>query len=151
VTVRPFNNFGPRQNDAGSLAAVIPLTVRRVLEGQAPVVEGDGLQTRDFTYVGDTIDALIRIIAVPTDPGALWNLGSGRETAIGTLVAETARLAGWTGEIERRPARAADVRRHCADVSRAEATIGPVAKTSLADGLRTTVEWYIARAQDDRA
>ncbi len=64
LTVRPFNNFGPRQN-SGSFAGVIPLTVARILGGDAPVIEGDGEQTRDFIFVEDTVDALLRLAALP--------------------------------------------------------------------------------------
>lgn len=145
VTVRPFNNFGPRQNE-GAFAAVIPLTVRRIFDGLPPQVEGDGLQTRDFIYVADTVDAILRIAAVDGTAGEVLNLGSGRETAIGELVGTVAKLLGYEGEIERLPARAADVRRHCAAVGRAEALIGTIATTPLDDGLRATVEWY--RAQE---
>lgn len=141
VTVRPFNNYGPRQN-AGAFAAVIPLTVQRIFDGRSPVIEGDGCQTRDFIYVEDTVDAILRIAGSKIPPGTVLNLGSGRETAIGDIVAGVSRILGWTGEVEQRPARAADVRRHCADVSAAEGLIGPIATTDLEDGLARTVQWY---------
>lgn len=145
ITLRPFNNFGPRQN-LGSFAAVIPLTIRRVLAGQPPVVEGVGDQTRDFLYVHDTVDAILRATAAPDVRGAVWNLGSGRETAIGELVESVARLAGWDGPVEHAPARVADVRRHCADVRVAEAAIGPIVRTPFDEALATTVDWYLAQA-----
>ena len=144
VTVRPFNNYGPRQNE-GAFAAVIPLTVRKVLLGDAPVIEGDGEQTRDFIYVGDTVDAVLRVAAAEGVRGGVFNLGSGRETRIIDIVTGVARLLGYEGEFERAPARAADVRRHCAAVDRAEALIGPIATTSLEDGLAATVDWYRSR------
>jgi len=145
VTVRPFNNFGPRQNE-GAFAGVIPLTVRRVLDGLTPVIEGDGQQTRDFIYVADTVDAILRVADLEGTAGVVLNLGSGVETGIGALIGRVAELAGYDGPFEYLPARAADVRRHCASVERAEALIGPIARTALDDGLRTTVEWYLAQA-----
>jgi UDP-glucose 4-epimerase len=143
VTLRPFNNYGPRQNTR-DFAAVVPVTVSRVLAGLPPLVSGDGRQTRDFLFVRDTVDALLRAADAAGTSGAVWNLGSGSETPIGDLVATVARLAGWEGPIERVPARPADVLRHCADVARAEAAIGPIATTSLEDGLEETVAWYLA-------
>ncbi len=76
----------------------------------------------------------------------MLNLASGRETSILELVTRLCYALEWTGGIEHVPTRAADVRRHRADVSRAESLIGPVAPTSLEDGLATTVEWYRSRS-----
>lgn len=146
-TVRPFNNFGPRQNE-GDFAAVIPLTIRRVLEGRLPVIEGDGLQTRDFLYVADTVDAILRLTEVNDIRGEVLNLGSGRETTIFDLVQTVANLLDYRGEIERAPARPADVRRHCAGVSRAEARIGLIATMPMEAGLRATVDWYLAGREE---
>lgn len=147
VTVRPFNNYGPRQN-SGSFAGVIPVTVKRVLAGLPPVVTGDGTQTRDFIFVRDTVDAILRIAALEDAQGAVLNVASGTETAIGDLVEQVARLAGWEGDLEHQPERPADVRRHCADVAAAATLIGPIARTSLDDGLASTVDWYLRRATE---
>jgi len=141
ITVRPFNNYGPRQNDQ-AFAAVIPLIVRRILAGAAPVIEGDGEQTRDFIFVHDTVDAILRLAVHDRARGEVLNLGSGIETSIGSIVRTVASIMGWQGEIDHAPARAADVRRHCADVGHAEALVGPLATTSLEDGLAATVGWY---------
>jgi UDP-glucose 4-epimerase len=143
-TIRPFNNYGPRQNE-GAFAAVIPLTVKRILAGEAPVVEGDGSQTRDFTYVGDTAAAILRLASVEGVKGEVFNLGSGRETAILDVIKTIAGLLGYHGEIEQAPVRPADVRRHWASVDRAEARIGTIAATSLEEGLKRTVDWYVGK------
>lgn len=140
VTLRPFNNYGPRQND-GAFAAVIPLTVRRILAGEPPIIEGDGEQTRDFLFVRDTVDAIIRLCSTEVR-GEVLNLGSGTETSIASIVHALVEILGWQGEIRHTPARPADVRRHCSDVSRAEALVGPISTTKLADGLEQTVAWY---------
>jgi UDP-glucose 4-epimerase len=139
--VRPFNNYGPRQND-GDLAAIVPLTVRRILAGQRPVLEGDGAQTRDFTFVADTVAGIVALAAHPKARGTAVNLGSGRETSMRLLVETIASLLGYHGEIELAPPRPADVLRHCADVGRAEALIGPVASCPLEEGLARTIDWY---------
>lgn len=140
-TVRPFNNYGPRQNE-GAFAAVVPLTVHRILAGEAPRLQGDGEQTRDFIYVGDTVDGLLALADEPGLRGEVANLGSGVETSIRTIVTTIADLMGWDGPIEHDPARDADVRRHCADTTKAEKYLGPLATTPLRDGLATTIDWY---------
>ncbi len=142
LTIRPFNNYGPRQNDA-ALAAVIPLTIKRLNRGEPAVIAGDGLQTRDFIYVGDTVSDTLRLAAVAAYDGTVYNLGSGRQTAIKELVHTLAGLFPDAPETLYEPARAADVRAHCADVGRARAVIGEVARTPLQQGLKHTVEWYL--------
>lgn len=144
TTVRPFNNYGPRQND-GALAAIIPITIKRILSGGKPVIQGDGLQTRDFVYVADTVDGLMRFALCKAARGGVFNLASGRETTVKSIVDGICDALGYKGEIDRQPARPADVRRHLAGVEKARALIGEVAPTRLEEGLSTTVEWYRRR------
>ena len=143
--VRPFNYYGPRQNE-GAFAAVVPLTVRRIRMGEPPRIEGDGLQTRDFVYVGDTVDAILAL-AADGPRGEVVNVGSGVETPIGQIIETVAAVMGWDGPITHDPARPADVRRHVAGTARAESLIGSVARTSLRDGLADTVAWYLAQEE----
>lgn len=142
LMIRPFNNYGPRQNDA-ALAAIIPLTIKRLHLHQPAVIAGDGLQTRDFIYVGDTVSSTLRLAAQAPYDGQVYNLGSGRQTAIKDLVDTLVRLFPEAPETLHEAARAADVRAHCADVSRAASIIGEVAPTSLDKGLKQTVNWYL--------
>lgn len=142
--IRPFNNYGPRQND-GQMAAIIPLTLRRIREGGQPMIQGDGLQTRDFIYVGDTVEATLRLALRDDIRGRVLNLGSGRETSVKQLIDGICREVAYDGGIEYQPARAADVRRHCAGVEAARALIGEVAPTSLEAGLAKTIAWYRGR------
>jgi UDP-glucose 4-epimerase len=146
---RPFNNYGPRQNDE-TYGAVIPLTVRRILSGEQPVLEGTGEQTRDFIYVLDTVDALLRLALAGDHKGEAINVGSGRETTIRAIIEGICKIMDFKGEIERRAERAADVRRHCANVAKATAIIGTIEKTPLEAGLATTVEWYVERLKRAR-
>lgn len=148
--VRPFNNYGLRQNDE-TYGAVIPLTVRRILRGEQPVIEGSGEQTRDFIYVLDTVDAILRIATSGSHKGEVINVGSGRETTIKSLIEGICRILDYKGEILRAPERGADVRRHCANVAKAEALIGKLEKTSLDAGLAATVAWYADRVKGARA
>jgi UDP-glucose 4-epimerase len=143
VTVRPFNNYGPRQND-GAFAAIVPLTIKRLLDGAPPVIEGDGLQTRDFIYVDDTVAAILALATLDAAGGRTLNVGSGREVAIHEVVEAICEIAGYTGEIFHAPARVADVRRHRADVTAVEALLGPVARTPLREGLERTYSWHAA-------
>lgn len=145
VTIRPFNNYGPRQND-GQLAAVVPLTMKRILAGEAPVLSGDGSQTRDFIYVKDTVEAILKLSVMDELQGQILNLGSGRETSIKTIVETVCQIMEFSGEIIYESERKADVMRHCAGVEKVTKLIGDVAPTSLRDGLEKTVEWYRIRA-----
>lgn len=141
VTIRPFNNYGPRQND-GALAAIIPITLRRIREGIAPVIQGDGLQTRDFIYVRDTVVGIMNLAGLDAAKGKTLNLGSGRETTMLEIVRTLCELTGHKFEIDFQPARPADVRRHVAGIEQTRQLIGEPATTNLADGLKQTVAWY---------
>ena len=94
----------------------------------------------------DLTAAILKLADREDATGEVLNLGSGRETTIEEIVRTVADIMGSSTEIERAPARAADVRRHCADVKRAEAIIGTISQTSLEDGLAKTVDWYISQA-----
>ncbi len=143
VILRPFNNYGPRQND-GDLAAVVPLTVRRIQRGESPVIHGDGEQTRDFIYVADTVKAILDLEA-DADGGVL-NIGSGRETTIRSIVETICEIMDYSGDVRYEKARTADVRRHCADVTKASRLAPAIAPTDLREGLQKTVAWYLEGA-----
>ncbi|MGE4552566.1 MAG: NAD-dependent epimerase/dehydratase family protein [Desulfovibrionaceae bacterium] len=141
--VRPFNNFGPRQNDSGPLAGVIPVTARRILEGRAPEIHGNGEQSRDFIYVRDTVDAILR--AFPVLPaGEAVNISAEHCIAIGDLIHMVAEALDWTGEIVRRPGRASDVACHNATSDRLRSYI-PFDPTPFDQALRETLDWYRRR------
>ena len=140
VVVRPFNNFGPRQN-SGSHAAVVPITIKRLLSGMAPVIHGGGQQTRDFMFVTDTVDRIVRIAATEAARGTVVNVGTGRETTIQEVVDRLCECAGYTGPQVHEPRRTADVTRHLAGVTRLTEHLGDASVTSLSDGLAQTFEW----------
>jgi UDP-glucose 4-epimerase len=139
--LRPFNNYGPRQND-GAMAAIIPVTIKRIRAGQKPIIQGDGKQTRDFIFVKDTVRAIMEFGRLSNARGRVLNLASGNETEIRAIVDTLSELLGYRGEYQWEVERRADVRRHMADVSRAEELIGPIARTELKTGLSQTVDWY---------
>ncbi len=143
--VRPFNNYGPRQNAQGSLAAIIPATARRMKEGGKPMVEGDGEQTRDFIYVADTVRGLILAYEKEESRGKIINLGSGKDISINTLLQGICDYMGYTGDWERRPARTSDVRNLCADSKRAKELLGFEPQTGFEEGIKKTLDWYMKR------
>ena len=141
--VRPFNNYGPRQNSQGSLAAIIPATARRIKEGGQPMVEGDGEQTRDFIYVEDTVRGLILAYEKEESRGKIINLGSGQDISINKLLQGICDYMQYTGEWERRPARTSDVRNLCADSKRAKELLGFEPQIGFEEGIRKTLDWYM--------
>jgi len=140
--IRPFNNIGPNQNDF-SYSAVVPRTIRRILIGKKPEIFGDGLQTRDFIYVKDTCMAALKIAVSDFIKGEVLNIASGKETTIKELISMICRLMGYEGKIVYKPPRPGDVRRHCADVSKAKKLISFKPKMNLENALRIVINWYV--------
>lgn len=141
--IRPFNNYGPRQNAHGALAAIIPATARRIKEGGKPMVEGDGEQTRDFIYVEDTVRGLILAYEREESRGKIINLGSGKDVSINALLQGICDYMKYTGEWEHRPARTSDVRNLCADSTRAKELLGFEPQFGFEEGIRKTLDWYM--------
>ena len=122
--VRPFNNYGPRQNAEGPLAGIIPVTAKRIKNGEKPVVNGDGEQTRDFIYVKDTVRGLLLAYEKEASRGKIINLGSGKDMTMNTLLKGICEYMGYTGEWEHREERISDVRNLCANIERAKKVLG---------------------------
>ena len=141
TVVRPFNNYGPRQH-AGKYAAIIPLTIGKIMRGEPITINGDGNQTRDFIFVKDTADAAVQIAKSQSAAGRTINVASGRETTMNRVVELILQEFDYKEKIEHREARPGDVRRHFADVSLAKELIGWQPKTRFEDGIKTTVDWY---------
>lgn len=143
--VRPFNNYGPRQNAEGALAAIIPVTAKRIKDGGRPMVEGDGEQTRDFIYVADTVRGLIAAYENEKSRGKIINLGSGRDISINRLLQGICDYMGYDGEWEHRPARTSDVRNLCACSKLAKELLGFEPQVSFEEGIVKTLDWYKER------
>ena len=139
--VRPFNTYGPRQNE-GVYAAVIPITIKRIIQGKKPILESDGNQTRDFIYVDDVTRATINIYKNQKTRGKIINIASGKETKIKTIISLIAKILKYKGKILRKPERKGDVRRHCADISLAKSLINFKPTVNLKKGLEYTINWY---------
>lgn len=143
--IRPFNNYGPRQNKDRGLEAVIPLTAARLLRGEAPIIHGDGEQTRDFIYVEDTVAGLLAAYEIAASRGQVINLASGEELSIARVIKGICAYFNYDGKIEYRAARPADVRRHRGDIQRAREVLGFAPKVSFEEGLKRTLDWYTQR------
>jgi len=139
--IRPFNNYGPRQNE-GSYAGVIPLTIKRIMQGLPPVIYGDGFQTRDYLYVTDTANAAIEIYNHKSTRSRALNIASGREISIKALIKAIADYMRFDLPIIYEKERPGDVRRHIANVYLAEDLIGFRPTVDITEGLRRTVDWY---------
>jgi UDP-glucose 4-epimerase len=147
ISLRYFNVYGPGQDPGSPYAAVIPRFVTACLTGDRPIVYGDGEQARDFTYIDDVIEANLLASAMPERArGLVLNAGGGRApTSVNDLLAAIARLTNSSPDPVSMPARAGDIRRSEADISRARALIGYEPKTPLEEGLRRTIPWFRAR------
>ena len=138
---RPFNNFGERQNDQ-AYAGVIPMTIKRILAGQPPVQHGDGSQTRDFIYVRDTVDAVVRLTRAGFRKGIV-NVCRGREVSVRDLLQTIAHVMGWKGEVQQvANPRPTDVKRHFADNTKLKSILPDFQPTDLEKAIGHVVDWY---------
>ena len=140
--IRPFNNYGPRQNAEGPLAGIIPVTAKRIKNGEKPVINGDGEQTRDFIYVKDTVRGLLLAYEKEGSRGKIINLGSGVDISMNVLIKTICDHMGYNGEWEYRTERTSDVRNLCANIERARNVLGFEPQMKFEDGIRTTLDWY---------
>jgi UDP-glucose 4-epimerase len=146
--VRPFNNYGPRQNHKGLLAGVIPITAWRILTGGEPEIHGDGLQSRDFIFVRDTVDAVVKLFAV-LPAGESVNISTDNQISINELIPRICSRLGYRGAVLRKPARQADVLCHNASNEKVRKLID-YSLTGFDAGLRETLDWYVQRIGDRR-
>lgn len=145
TVLRPFNNYGPHQN-AGNFAGIIPIVVNQVRRGETIIVNGDGLQTRDYIYVTDTAEAALRMYQEPGTRGKVLNIGSGKELSVLELIRTILEILERPDyPVEHGPDRPGDVRRHMAGTAAAEEIIHFEQKVHLEEGMRETVNWYLSQ------
>ena len=149
VGMRYFNVFGKRQDTESAYAAVIPCFVSALLAGKRPVIFGDGEQTRDFTYVGNVVQANLRAVVAPESAtGTAYNVGCGETTTVNALFKRLRALLGERRpevldiEPEYRPERAGDVRQSLADIGRAQRALGYLVEDHVESGLARAIDWY---------
>ena len=138
--VRPFNNYGPRQNYKGYLAGVIPITIKKILEGHSPEIHGTGDQSRDFIFVYDTVDAVIKLHTVISS-GESVNISTDSQLKISEVIKSICNEMSFTGNIIRKGSRKSDVFCHCASNDKIKRMID-YNLTSFKVGLKETIEWY---------
>jgi UDP-glucose 4-epimerase len=142
VRLRFFNVFGPRQRADSPYSGVIALFVAALSEGRTPLIFGDGLQTRDFVYVADVVQALQKAAAVKGVSGRVYNIGAGRRVNLLELLAALSKQLGVDIPPEHREPRQGDIRHSCADISAARRDLGYDPQISFEDGLARTLAWY---------
>jgi len=146
VTIRYFNVFGPRQDPGSPYSGVISLFIRALLDGRAPHIHGDGGQTRDFTYVANVVDGVLRAVEASGASGEVINLAVGGRISLNQLFDVLQGIIGTSLTPTYGPSREGDVRDSQADIVKAERLLGYRPTVSFEDGLRHTVEW--ARTQE---
>lgn len=142
VALRYFNVFGPRQNHASQYAAVVPLFITAMLRGESPVIYGDGLQSRDFTYVANVVQANLLAATAPGAAGRVFNVACGTRYTLLDLVAALNDILGARIAPVHAAPRPGDVRHSLADISAAQETLGYRVEVDFLEGLRRTVAWY---------
>lgn len=144
VRLRYFNVFGPRQDPKSPYSAVIPLFISAMLRGEAPLIFGDGRQSRDFTFVSNIVDANLLASEAPARDvsGKAFNIANGASVDLLTLVSTLNEILGTQIEAKRLPPRVGDILESRADISEARRLLKYEPRTGLVEGLRRTVEHY---------
>jgi UDP-glucose 4-epimerase len=140
--LRFFNIFGPRQRADSPYSGVIAIFAGLMTAGKTPIIHGDGLQSRDFTYVTDVVQALLKAATTPGVSGNVYNIGTGRATSLLDLVAALNRQLGTNLTPKHGPERAGDIRHSRADITRARRELGYEPQVAFDEGLKGTLRWY---------
>ncbi|HET9193260.1 MAG TPA: SDR family oxidoreductase [Vicinamibacterales bacterium] len=142
VTIRYFNVFGPRQDPSSPYSGVISLFIRALVEGRQPTIYGDGEQTRDFTYVANVVDGVLRACTAPDASGEVINVATGGRISLNQLFDVLKGLTGADSSPLYAEPRAGDVRDSQADIGKARRLLGYQPLVALDQGLAQTVAWY---------
>jgi UDP-glucose 4-epimerase len=143
VVLRYFNVFGPRQSPFSQYAAAVPLFITKIAAGEEIDVFGDGEQSRDFTFVGNVVDATIRAGSVDGVSGEIFNVAAGAPASVNHVAETIGTIVGKPVRRRELPTRAGDLRDSWADLSKSQRVLGYTPETALADGLRLTVEYLL--------
>jgi nucleoside-diphosphate-sugar epimerase len=142
VSTRYFNVFGPRQDPSSPYSGVISVFATALIENRSPTIYGDGEQTRDFTYVANVVDGVLRACEAASASGEVINVATGGRISLNQLFRTMKELVGATAEPSYAEARAADVKDSQADITKAHRLLGYQPTVSFEEGLKRTVEWY---------
>ena len=146
VTIRYFNVFGPRQDPSSPYSGVISLFSTALLEGKQPTIYGDGEQTRDFTYIANVVDGVLRACEAPKAAGEVINVACGTRISLNDLLKAMNAILGSSIQAIYREPRAGDVRDSQADITKARALLGYAPTVPLEEGLARTIDWCRAEA-----
>lgn len=142
VTTRYFNVFGPRQDPTSPYSGVISLFIKALADGTRPVIYGDGEQTRDFTYVANVVDGVMRATETPGVGGQVFNVATSSRISLNELLATLKKIFNSNVEPVYKEARPGDVRDSQADISKATKMLGYKPTVGFEQGLRETVNWF---------
>jgi len=141
VTTRYFNVFGPRQDPGSPYSGVISLFATAVPAGRQPIIYGDGEQTRDFTYIANVVDGVLRACEAPEASGEVINVATGLRISLNELLRVINKLVGSNVRPIYKEPRAGDIRDSQADISKAKTLLGYAPRVSFEEGLKQTLEW----------
>jgi nucleoside-diphosphate-sugar epimerase len=142
VSIRYFNVFGPRQDPGSPYSGVISLFIKWLLAGQAPTIYGDGGQTRDFTYVANVVDGVLRACEAPQASGEAINVATAGRISLNELLEVLQNIIGTNLTASYGPPRVGDVRDSQASIDKAARLLGYAPTVPLEEGLRRTVAWF---------
>ncbi len=148
VCLRYFNVFGPRQDPKSAYSAVIPLFITKLLAGESPVVFGDGLQSRDFTFVKNVVHGNLLAAEAVDAPGKTFNIADGRSTTLLQLLHLLEELLDVKANAIHEPPRAGDVRESLADITAARTVLGYEPQSTFEAGLRQSIDYYRSVLED---
>jgi len=144
VCLRYFNVFGPRQDPSSPYSGVLARFITKMLKGESPTIFGDGEQSRDFTYIDNTVNANLLASTAPAEKaaGKMFNIATGRRITLNETFKALQGLTGYSGKANYAAERGGDIKHSLADISKAEANLGYKPSVDFEEGLRRTVEWY---------
>ena len=144
IGLRYFNVFGPRQNPKGEYAAAIPLFIDALVKNKSPLINGDGEQTRDFTFVENAVDANIKAMFTENEKtiGEVFNVAVAERVSINDLIHLLKKITGSSANATHKEQRMGDVRDSLADISKAKKYFNYHPKIKIEDGLKITLEWF---------
>jgi nucleoside-diphosphate-sugar epimerase len=148
VAIRYFNVFGPNQDPNSEYSAVIPKFIKLILADKEPVIYGDGMQSRDFTYVENNVNANLLACKASGAAGEVFNIACGNRYTLNDLVEGINKILGKNIEPKYIETRAGDVKHSLADISKAQKILGYEVKTDFYQGLEKTIDFYIRKDRD---
>ena len=143
IGLRYFNVFGPKQNPEGPYAAVIPLFIKAILSGESPIINGDGDQSRDFTYVQNAVQANIKSLEISLQAyNSIYNVAFGEQTTLNALAGYINEIVGLNLRPIYGQEREGDIKHSLADISKAKDQLGYAPEYDILKGLKETINWF---------